>query len=146
VRKLERDRLESQLAISARAGGDVLRLWPDAAPGVFRGSFVAPVQPEWPSVLVTADAGERSRGQTRLTIDDNVREAVGPPLALLAASHGGIDVGPGQLGELERSIRTALAPAQESRRHNPMRSAWWFIPFAACLSTEWWLRRRAGRR
>jgi hypothetical protein len=146
VRKLERDRLGSQLAISARAGGEVLRLWPDAVPGLFRGSFVARARPAAPSTLVTADAGERIRGQARLTIDDNVREAMAPPLALLAASHGGIDVAPGQLSELERSIRTALAPAQESRRHNPMRSAWWFIPFAACLSTEWWLRRRAGRR
>jgi hypothetical protein len=146
VRTLERDRRGNELAISARVGDEPLRLWPDAARGAFRGSFVVAANASGPSVLVTANAGEDVRGQARLTIDDNAREAVGPPLALLAASHGGVDVPPDHLDELERSIRRAVPPARESRRHYPMRSVWWFIPFAACLSTEWWLRRRAGRR
>jgi hypothetical protein len=28
----------------------------------------------------------------------------------------------------------------------PMRSWWWLLPFAGCLTAEWWLRRRAGLR
>jgi hypothetical protein len=146
VRKLERDQPGRELAISARAGDEPIRLWPDARRGVFRGSFVVPAEPAGPSVLVTASAGEGIRGQARLSIDGNAREAGGAPLALLAATHGGIDVALEQLGELERSIRSALSPVQEPRRYNPARSPWWFVPFAACLSTEWWLRRRAGRR
>ena len=29
---------------------------------------------------------------------------------------------------------------------HPMRAWWWMIPFAGCLSIEWWLRRRGGLR
>jgi len=28
----------------------------------------------------------------------------------------------------------------------PMRAWWWLLPFAGCLSMEWWLRRRLGLR
>jgi hypothetical protein len=28
----------------------------------------------------------------------------------------------------------------------PMRAWWWLLPFAGCLSVEWWLRRRSGLR
>jgi hypothetical protein len=29
---------------------------------------------------------------------------------------------------------------------HPMRAVWWLLPFAGCLSVEWWLRRRNGLR
>jgi len=81
-----------------------------------------------------------------LSIDRRIRESFGPPLALLAVSHGGVDVGPEQLRTLEDHLRASTnTPAERTSRH-PMRSAWWFAPFAACLSVEWWLRRRSGRR
>ena len=49
----------------------------------------------------------------------------------------------------DRDARLArLADALEAARveGRPMRSAWWILPFAACLSAEWWLRRRRGLR
>ncbi|HEY7287211.1 MAG TPA: hypothetical protein VH497_17295 [Vicinamibacterales bacterium] len=147
VRALEREQLGDRLAISARFGDEPIRLWPDAPRGAFRGSFVIDTNTTASSVPVTVAADEAVRGQARLTIDRSVREPAGPPLALLAAAHAGINVGPGQLRELERFLRGGVVDPQWERKiHYPMRSALWFIPFAACVSGEWWLRRRAGRR
>ncbi len=76
--------------------------------------------------------------------DAHVPRPSGPSLSLLAESHGGIDVTPDTLSDLERRLRRDVSapPAPVERR--PMRSAWWIIPFAGCLSAEWWLRRRRG--
>jgi hypothetical protein len=69
-----------------------------------------------------------------------------PSLSMLAASHRGIDVPPNRLGDLEQFLRhTVVSPRTTSVRH-PMRSVWWIVPFGACLSAEWWLRRRRGLR
>lgn len=146
VRTLEHDRLNDRLAIAARVGEDSIRLWPDAPRGSFSGSFVVDPKSTSSSTLVTVSAGETISGHARLTIDTNLREAVGPPLALLARTHDGVDVGPGQIGELERHLRDGAKPPAERRARHPMRSLWWIVPFAGCLSSEWWLRRRGGRR
>ena len=51
-----------------------------------------------------------------------------------------------RLADLERFMRgLPTAPPALQVRH-PMRSAWWILPFAMCLSAEWWLRRRRGVR
>lgn len=75
-----------------------------------------------------------------------LHEPAGPPLALLAATHGGVDVAPDRLADFERLLRSSVVgpPSQLERR--PMRSLWWMIPFTACLNGEWWLRRRRGLR
>jgi hypothetical protein len=68
------------------------------------------------------------------------------PLSLLSASHHGVDAAPGRLADVERFVgSTATAPPVPIVRR-PMRSVWWMLPFAACLSAEWWLRRRRGLR
>jgi hypothetical protein len=146
VRTLERDRLNDRLAIAAQVGEDPIRLWPDARRGSFSGSFVVDPKFTESSTLVTVSGGEAINGHARLTLDANVREPVGPPLALLARAHDGVDVDPGQIGELERHLRNGVTAPAERRARHPMRSVWWIGPFVVCLSSEWWLRRRRGRR
>jgi hypothetical protein len=70
----------------------------------------------------------------------------GPPLAMLASTHGGIDVSPEKLADLERFLRSAPTGPSALVERRPMHSIVWMIPFAACLSGEWWLRRRRGLR
>jgi len=65
---------------------------------------------------------------------------------MLASSHRGIDVAPERLADLEGLIRRTVASPRFSIARHPMRSAWWMLPFAACLSAEWWMRRRRGLR
>jgi hypothetical protein len=69
-----------------------------------------------------------------------------PPLALLASSRRGVAVDVDHLGEVVRFLRETVRPPRAPRTTHPMRSAWWLAPFAACVTVEWWLRRRRGDR
>jgi hypothetical protein len=121
-------------------------LWPDARRGDFTGSFVVDGE-HGASPIVTVTLGDgTASGSARLMVDPHARESVGPPLALLATTRGGVDVGPDDLAPLERHLRATVLSTTADAIRRPMRSAWWFVPFAACLSTEWWLRRRRGAR
>jgi hypothetical protein len=147
VRRLERERAPGRLSVAASADGHPMRLWPDVQEGSFSGAFVVdPASPANP-IRVEARLGDGPAvGVSQVAVDNIVREASGPPLALLADSHAGVNVGADNLAALERHLRsTVLAQPARAARH-PMRSAWWIAPFAACLSGEWWLRRRSGRR
>jgi len=136
-------------AVSAAIDGDQpIRLIPDAEAGVYRGRFVAGPTPGLSTVEVRAAAAQPLSASHRFVVSaDAVRlPPDGARLALLASSHRGIDVSPDRIPDLERFIRGAVrAPAVRQVRH-PMRSAWWMLPFAVCLSAEWWLRRRRGLR
>ncbi len=127
--------------------GEVVRLWPAAAPGAFTGSFAAPPGRRAHDIEVIADGATRTIGHCAFVVDSGLR-TVSPaaPLALAATSHGGIDVDPTDLPALERHLRDTIVPARAPVRRRPMRSLWWLIPFAGCLSGEWWLRRRRGLR
>jgi hypothetical protein len=135
-------RIADGAAMSARIGSEPVRLWPDAASGEFFGTFLA--RPH--SAPVVVRAGEHAEVSVPVVVDDNARESVGPPLALLAATHQGVDVKADGLSALERHLRATVAAAAQPASRHPMRSAWWMIPFAACLSGEWWMRRRRGAR
>jgi hypothetical protein len=52
----------------------------------------------------------------------------------------------GDIAPLVTRSREIRDEARHSRETHPMRSPWWIVPFAACLSAEWWLRRRAELR
>jgi hypothetical protein len=147
VRSLERDRLGDRLAVAARVGSrDPIRLWPDAGAGDFTGSFVADAAyGESPIVTVTV-GDDVTSGSARLAIDPHAREAIGPPLALAASTHGGVHVGPDDLTALEQHLRATLPSTTAEAVRRPMRSIWWLLPFGTCLSAEWWLRRRRGAR
>lgn len=127
--------------------GDPVRLWPDAAPDTFRGSFVAP-RTSSGHLEVAVDGAAHATASTSFVVAQGVRTArpVGPPLSLLADSRGGIDVTPDKLSELEQRLRRDVTAPPTRVERRPMRSTWWMLPFAACLSAEWWLRRRRGLR
>ena len=153
VARIHRDAIAGAPAgpmrVSARLdSGEPLRLWPEAGDGVFSGSFVAD-GPTLRRITVTADdEASKASGAALVAVDPTARhvEPIVPPLALLATSRGGINVTPEHLGDLESWLRREVtAPPVRSTRH-PMRSAWWMVPFAACLGGEWWLRRRRGLR
>jgi len=142
--------LAGPLRVSARMDtGNPLRLWPEAEADTFGGSFVAGAF-GLQRVIVSAgadDAGSES-GAAFVAVDPTARHAepIVPPLAMLAASRGGINVTPEHLADLEARIRRDVTAPPRSTTTHPMRSAWWIVPFATCLSGEWWLRRRLGLR
>ncbi|MGH9140414.1 MAG: hypothetical protein ACRD2I_04630 [Vicinamibacterales bacterium] len=136
--------------VSAVLGRDQpIRLLPDPEAGVYRGRFETPTAAGRSMVEVrVAGARPLSASRTLLTRPDvhRVRSSVVPALNLLASSHRGIDVAPAETSDLERFLRVAIASPRASLVRRPMRSGWWMLPFAVCLSAEWWLRRRRGLR
>jgi hypothetical protein len=137
------------LQVSARLdSGEPVRLWPEAEADVFSGSLAAGLAGvQRITVSAGADGAEGTTGSAVMAVDPSARRAERiVPLSLLATSRGGIDVSPDRLADLEAYLRREVsAPPVRSTTH-PMRSGWWIAPFAACLSAEWWLRRRKGLR
>lgn len=138
------------LQVSARLeSGDPLRLWPDAEADVFSGSFVVSgAALQRVTVSASADEARSATGSAFVAIDPAARRAepTVPPLAMLAASRGGIDVTPEHLADLEGFLRREVTASRVRSTTHPMRSGWWMLPFAACLGGEWWLRRKRGLR
>jgi hypothetical protein len=143
-------RLQDVTAISASVDGDwPIRLLPDPEAGVYRGHFEARNAPGRSTVEVRADGADRRSASRTLLVRPEVqrlRATAAPSLAMLSSSHRGIDVTPGHVANLERFLGNAVASPRAPQVHHPMRSTWWILPFAACLSAEWWLRRRRGLR
>jgi hypothetical protein len=142
-------RVSGERAVRAAVDGRPVRLWPDADAGVFRGSFTARETEGRSTVLAELDGATPGSAARPFVVSRDARAvlpAVAAPLSLLSASHNGIDATPDKIGDVEQFIRrTVSAPPATVTRH-PMRSAWWMLPFAACLSGEWYLRRRRGAR
>ncbi len=122
---------------------ETIRLWPAGAPGVMRGE------------LPTGDRGactvEAAVNDARVMRGIAVTTATSRPaddtLAQLeshARASGGVVTDKDNLVRL----RALGAPARQAApaQIHPMRAAWWILPFAGCLSMEWWLRRRLGLR
>jgi hypothetical protein len=152
------DRAELTVRVRSRAVASVsasldhdqpIRLLPDPQTGQYRGRFVARDTPGRSSVDVQA-TGTRSLTASRpLLVQSDVRrvsQTVGPGLGMLASSHRGIDVTPERLEDLRPFLNGAIASRRAPLVRHPMRSTWWIVPFAGCLSAEWWLRRRRGLR
>lgn len=145
VRSLERHEKGEQLAIAATVGNAPLRLWPDAGVGEFVGFFVAS-GPDGSRRRVTATLSDGVSGSADLTVDAGRIEPKGVPLSWLSQSHGGVDVTPSDLNQLAAHLRRTITAPRVAAVRQPMRSPLWIIPFAACLTAEWWLRRRRGAR
>jgi hypothetical protein len=156
--------------------GQPIRLWPEAEADVFSGSFdagrsgvqrvtvsagAAETQGAAvrsaalpPSRKASADSGSIGQGgsgpregSAMMAVDPTAHSAETLiPLSLLAASRGGIDVTPDRLADLEAYLRREISASPVPSTTRPMRSGWWIVPFAVCLSAEWWLRRRRGLR
>jgi hypothetical protein len=138
------------LRVSARLEtGEPIRLWPEAGADGFSGSFVAS-GPALQRVTVSAAEGEAPgvSGSALVAVDHAAgrAEPIVLPLAMLAASRGGINVTPEHLSDLEAYLRREVSAPPARTTAHPMRSGFWILPFAACLGGEWWLRRRRGLR
>lgn len=126
--------------VDARGGRDMIRLWPTARAGIFKGTTTpAAIGP----VTVTASTADRSADALALIGDDVVhpRTDASPALAFTAAATGGRVVS--GAADLVQHL-AAFEQATVERRVRPMRSPWWLLPFVAVLCVEWTLRRRAG--
>jgi hypothetical protein len=138
-------------SVSASFAGQPLRLVPDAERGVYRGRFTAGENSQ-PATLDVQAVDARGARETTVQSVPIIADAHGrvapvePRLSLLSASHHGVDVPPGRTRELVQALRQSVRPPRATARQHPMRSAWWLVPFVACLSAEWWLRRRRGLR
>jgi hypothetical protein len=149
-RVVVRVRAHGATAVSAAIDSGVpIRLLPQPALGVFRGTFTAK-RDAGRSTLEVRTAGAAAASASRTVLVQRDAAPLGaidsPSLSMLASSHHGIDVTPDRLADLERFLRTTVtAPRTIGIRH-PMRSTWWILPFALCLSADWWLRRRRGLR
>jgi hypothetical protein len=130
-------------------GAQPIRLLPDPESGVYRGRFAAKDTAGRSTIEVrTAAAQPSSASATVLVRADaqRVRPAVAPALAMLSSSHRGIDATPEHVTDVERFLRRAVAVPRAPVVRHPMRSTWWILPLVACLSAEWWRRRRQGLR
>jgi len=120
-----------------------VRLWPEGRAGVFEGT----VRPPGNGACELTVAVNEATASVPLVVRDALRrvEASDDALAAAVAAHGGIVAEAGQ-GEADLATRAAvqLPLLSVSRTTWPMRSPYWLILFVACLSSEWWLRRRSG--
>jgi hypothetical protein len=122
-----------------------IRLWPAGAAGAFTGELPLAVTG---SCTVEATINNRA-AIAAIAVADNPSAGVGQTLAKLeraVSAAGGVVARAGEEATLARAIASAAPPAPIVTAVHPMRAAWWMIPFAGCLSVEWWLRRRSGLR
>jgi hypothetical protein len=128
-------------------GAGPIRLRPGPATGEFSGIFTAPKIAGPHAIRVSArDVPPRS-ATVRFLVGEGIGTIVGdvPPLSLLSASRGGIDVDERHLDRLAPFLQSRLPAAETvATRSHPMRSSWWFPLFLACLCGDWWLRRQKG--
>jgi hypothetical protein len=121
----------------------IIRLWPDAEPGVFRGD------------VTVATAGIHT---VRVETDQHAADAAlladagaAPPVGLswdpgsVAALTGGVAVNASEIGRVSEHLST-LPRSSRQRQIRPFEAAWWPWIFASLLCGEWALRRRAGQR
>jgi hypothetical protein len=110
-------------AVAASVDGEIIRLWPEPEAGTYRGTFTARKTPGRMSVEVTA-AGDRPDTTVRdVAVEEGIEAPVqaGVPLALLAASHRGIDVTPERLDELARFVRDTITAPDADAVARPLR-------------------------
>ena len=125
-----------------------IRLWPDAVIDSFHAAIEAPRQAGTRHVEVAIDQASHATASATFVVREHAAAAPSTelPLALLADSHGGIDVTPARVAELEQQLRRDVTSPTQHVARRRMRSLWWMLPFAGCLGGEWWIRRRRGLR
>lgn len=120
-----------------------IRLWPSGSIGEFHG-----VLPVTDAGICTIEATLGGRhAEASVAVADKPRRGVTTTLEALVTSVNrtrGTVVAAGDEQALARTMIASGTPQPAVVR--PMRSWWWLLPFAGCLSTEWWLRRRSGLR
>ena len=129
---------------NADAAAHAVRVWPGGAIGEFTGELAAI---DRGVCTVEARVGDRLVSAS-IAVVDRAARALDPTLAKLerrARASGGAVATAGDEAAVARLLALDEPVSRDVTAH-PMRSAWWMVPFAACLSIEWWLRRRNGLR
>jgi hypothetical protein len=123
-----------------------IRLWPDARPSAYHGAINAPSRDGVYAVSVQLDGQSTpSRASFRVQHDARIARPAWPGLQAFVEARRGLLVTSDHLDRLIRHLRESIRSDTRHARH-PLRSAWWILPFAACLGGEWLLRRRRGER
>jgi hypothetical protein len=137
---------EASAVLRCGAGpASTIRLWPAGASGAFSGEV--PLAASGSCTIEATVNGRVTSGS--IAVADNPAVGVSHTLAKLERSvtaSGGVAARAGDEAGLARAIASAGPPAAVAGAVHPLRAAWWMMPFAACLSAEWWLRRRSGLR
>lgn len=126
----------------------MVRLWPSATPGVFTGHAIAPADAGPSTISVSTRAtDDASRAEATFFVDPGSAlpaSMTSEAAALLASTHGGADVGHGNLLGLRAALAGAFPAHRAPATIRPMRYAWWLLPFTLLLGYEWRWRRQRG--
>jgi hypothetical protein len=123
-----------------------VRLWPGARPGMFDGTVSPDVSGRCRLAVELLEPTRIEQTADLVVAEDaRVRPASGDFDGTVRAM-GGIVADENEWRSLIERLPEQLPVSHEPGRTNPMRSPWWFVPFALCLCGEWWLRRRGGLR
>jgi hypothetical protein len=122
-----------------------IRLWPTGTIGEFAGKLPA-ASPG--SCTVEASVDDRYVNSSLAVVDRPARgvEATLTKLERAANASGGIVAQAGDEAAVARALDAEPIKSSRVASVHPMRRPWWILPFAGCLSIEWWLRRRQGLR
>jgi len=138
----------TEASVIARCGSalaTVIRVWPAGAHGEFMGEL--PVSSSGSCSIEAAINDRQVAGS--IAVAATPAYGVEQTLAKLerrVIASGGVIGRAGEEALLARALATAPMSATVTTTVHPMRAAWWLLPFAGCLSIEWWLRRHAGLR
>lgn len=121
-----------------------IRLWPAGPLGAFTGEL--PLVAEGCTIeaaingrqavasIAVAERPVFGVEQTLTTLERRVIES------------GGTVARAGDEAAIARALTASSVSPGVATAIHPLRAGWWILPFAACLSLEWWLRRRNGLR
>ena len=134
-----------QASAVARCGpthrAQTIRLWPAGSPSALRGEL--PIADTGAcTVEVTVNDARATRGVAVSAALSRPADDTLAQLERYARASGGVVTDKDNLAAIVQS--PPRAPVTTPMR--PMHSGWWLVPFAGCLSIEWWLRRRTGLR
>jgi hypothetical protein len=123
---------------------ETVRLWPAGSVGEFEGELPAASAGQ---CVVEATVGDRVATKA-FSVAERATAGVEETLAQLERTvreSGGVVATVGRERDVATAVGSTTALSSVVSVH-PMRAAWWMLPFAACLTAEWWLRRREGLR
>ena len=119
-----------------------VRLWPAGAVGEFEGELPAAVVGQ---CVVEARVDDRAT-TAAVAVVERAAAGVEDTLARLertVRASGGVVAQAGDESSIGQAIASKPTLSSVVSVH-PLRAFWWMFPFAACLTAEWWLRRRTG--
>jgi hypothetical protein len=132
--------------ICDQADVDVVRLWPADATGAFFGRVPVGTRDGCRVEASIAGLGSATAQLAEVAVGNRHLRWDLQQMQELAARTGGLFIDRAGVGSLADSWLHARGAEPRPEPRYPMRSWWWAVPFVACLSGEWWLRRRAGLR